>query len=127
MTLVQDRLLLEEDVQYINSLATSWAYADQLGAGTSTSARDGILTFLWYVERYLHMARLTYPAAYTRLSTDPCWQNAILTVWGRAWLYLQHTEGMRALGIADGALMPLVTNPELLDEINRIRTAAGCH
>ncbi len=119
-------LLFEEDMQYVNSLATAWAFEDQAPSGRRTSARDGILNFLWYTERYLHMARTTYPAAYQRLSTDPCWRDAILTLWGRAWLYLQATQGMRALGIDDARLLPLVTNPELLDEIERIRTAASC-
>jgi hypothetical protein len=119
-------MLLEEDVQYVNSLATAWAFANQQPSGRRTSARDGILNFLWYVERYLHMARTMYPQAYMRLSTDQCWRDAILTLWGRAWLYLQATEGMTALGINDTRLMGLVTNPELLDEIERIRTASGC-
>ncbi len=119
-------MLLEETVQYVNSLATAWSYADQMPRGQRTSARDGILTFLWYTERYLHMARLTYPAAYTRITTDACWRDATLTVWGRAWLYLQATQGMQPLGIDDAALLNLVTNPELLDEIHRLRMAAGC-
>lgn len=118
-------LLLEEAVQYINSLATAYAFEDQLGGG-SQSDRDGILTFLWYVERYLHYARTTYPTAYTRISGDMCWRDAILTVWGRAWLYLEHTRGMSSLGIDDAAIEALVMDPTLLDEIQRIRTLAGC-
>lgn len=119
-------MLLEETVQYVNSLATAWSFVDQQPRGQSTSARDGILTFLWYVERYLHMARITYPAAYSRITTDACWRDATLTVWGRAWLYLQATQGMQPLGIDDAALFALATQPELLDEIHRLRMAAGC-
>ena len=118
-------LLLEEAVQYINSLATGYAYQDQLGGG-STSDRDGILTFLWYVERYLHLARASYPAAYMRIANDMCWRRATLTVWGRAWLYLQTTRGMRALGIDDAAIDTLVRDPALLDEIQRLRALEGC-
>ena len=40
------------------------AFADQLG-NRSISARDGILTFLWYVERYL---RWTQHPRWTRLA-----------------------------------------------------------
>ena len=117
--------LLEETTQYVNSLVTSWVFADQMGPGRSTSARDGILTFLWYVERYLRMARLEYPDAYARLS-NPCWSEAILTIWGRAWLYLELTDGMAGLGIDDGPLMDLVTDADLLMEIELLRGAAGC-
>ena len=119
-------MLLEETVQYVNSLATAYAFADQLPAGRSTSARDGILTFLWYVERYLKLARETYPDAYARISGDACWRDLILTVWGRAWLYLELTRDMSSLGIDDGILETLVADPALLDEIERLRTLSGC-
>ena len=47
--------VLEETTQYVNSLATAYAFDDFVSG--STSARDGILTFLWYTTRYLKMAR----------------------------------------------------------------------
>ncbi|MEY2932995.1 MAG: hypothetical protein RL033_3744, partial [Pseudomonadota bacterium] len=50
-------LLLEEAVQYVHSIATAWAFLDRQSPNIAVSARDGILTFLWYIERYLHMAR----------------------------------------------------------------------
>ncbi len=111
--------VLEETTQYINSLATDWALLDQLRF--SISARDGILTFLWYIERYLHMARNQFPSVYERLSSDPCWRQAILTVWGRAWFYLDLTADIQQLGIDDDTIERLVLSPELLDEIDRIR------
>jgi len=116
--------VLEEATQYVNSLATDWALRDQLSF--SVSARDGILTFLWYIERYLHQARREFPSAYQRLSGDPCWREAILTLWGRAWLYLDLTKGIRQLGIDDAAIEPLVLRPELLEEIDLLREAHGC-
>src|SRR5262249_13037648 len=119
-------MLLEEAVQYVNSLASAWAFADQYPPGQRTSDRDGILTFLWYLERYLHMARLSYPAAYAHISGDSCWQQAILTEWGRAWLYMNATKTISSLSIDGSLIEPLVTKPELLDEIDRIRTKAGC-
>jgi hypothetical protein len=117
--------VLEETVQYVNSLATDF-YLRDLRGGMSVSARDGILTFLWYIERYLQMARLSYPAAYERLATDLCWREAILTVWGRAWRYLEASASSQNLGINDDAIEGLVRAPELLDEIGRLRVAHGC-
>ncbi len=119
-------LLLEETVQYVNSLVTAYAFSDQIRPGSSTSARDGILTFLWYVERYLHLARSTYPDAYARISGDACFRDAILTVWGRAWLFLERTRDLGALGIEDDVLETYVSDPVLLDEIERLRVLAGC-
>jgi hypothetical protein len=117
-------VLFDEVVQYVHSLATGYSLRDQYTF--SVSERDGILTFLWYLTRYLRMARLDYPDAYAFLSGDPCWRNAILTVWGRAWLFLDETEGMPQLGLDDDFLMGLVTEPELLGEIQRIRELDGC-
>ena len=72
------------------------------------------------------MARLEYPGAYTRLSGDACWREAILTLWGRAWLYLEATEGLNGLTINGPAIEALVMDAELLGEIERIREAHGC-
>ena len=116
--------VLEETVQYINSLATAYAFQDY--QQYSTSAMDGLLTFLWYVERYLRMARLDYPAAYNRLTQNADWREAILTVWGRAWLMLEQTENIDKLGLEEGQLFQLVRNQELLGEIERVRQAHGC-
>ena len=118
-------VLFEEAVQYVNSLATEYAFADQMSPGQSTSARDGILTFVWYVTRYLKIAREEYPSAYERI-TNACWRDAILQWWGRAWLYLEATEGMPSLGIDDEALYDLATDPVLLSEIQRLRELDGC-
>lgn len=117
--------VLEEATQYINSLVTDWVFRDSLG-GFGISARDGILTFLWYIERYLHMARNEFPTAYQRLSTDPCWREAILTVWGRAWFYLEVTDGLSQLGIDDATIEAQVTRADLLSEIERLRDLQGC-
>ena len=92
----------------------------------STSAMDGILTFLWYVERYLRLARLEYPRAYSKLADDPCWRNAILTIGGRAWIMLEAAEGNGSLEINDVELFELVRDPDLLDEIQRLREKEGC-
>jgi len=116
--------VLEETAQYVNSLATGHTFVDYYSG--SRSERDGILTFLWYVTRYLRMARLDYPQAYAHISGDACWREAVLSVWGRAWLYLDLTEGNGALGISDDAIYALATAPELLDEIQRLRVAHGC-
>ena len=122
-------LLFEELVQYVNSLATGYAFADVfMIGGRRVSARDGLLTFLWYTERYLRMARLDFPSAYTHLLTGDSgrWRRAVLTIWGRAWLYLEQTAALGALGINDDVLEGFVTDPDLLEEIERLRMAEGC-
>jgi hypothetical protein len=121
-------MLLEEETQYVNSLGTSYAFNRELNTGGSMSARDGILTMLWYVERYLYMARTEHPTAYDHLlqGDGGCWRRAILTIWGRAWLYLEATSDMPFLGLQSAKLQGLVETPELLSEIQRLRDAEGC-
>jgi hypothetical protein len=119
-------MVLEEAAQYVNSLATDWALRDQMGAGRSISARDGILTLLWYTMRYLRLARLEDPATYQAILGDPCWREATLTVWNRAWFYLDLSEGLDALGIHDARLMELVGDPALRGEVEALREAHGC-
>jgi len=118
--------VLEEAQQYVNSLANAYAFADRRGPGASTSAKDGILSFLWYIERYLRLARLEYPDAYAFILGDACWREMILTVWGRAWLFLELTRDNPALGVRDGELFPVVEDPELVAEIQAVRDAHGC-
>lgn len=119
-------MLLEETTQYINSLATDYVFADRLDRGMQVSARDGILTFLWYTERYLRLMRETEPRAYDDILGDPVWREVILALWGRAWWFLDATDGIRSLSLEDDALMELVSDPELLAEIQAVRDAEGC-
>ena len=72
------------------------------------------------------MARTKYPGGY-QVITNSCWREAILTIWGRAWLYIDETEGISQLGISDDFLIDLVLDPELLEEIERLRDAGPCN
>ena len=112
--------VLEEAAQYVNSLATALAFQEQY-AGTRASERDGILTFLWYIERYLAMARADNPEAYELISEDACWRKLTLTIWDRGWFYEKATEGMDTLGIDDAELATLVNEPALTAEIDALR------
>ena len=117
--------VLEEATQYVNSLAVAWAFHDAYTQGGS-SQRDGISAFLWYVERYLHKARLDHPDAYNFILNNECFRRAILTVWGRAWLYLEATAHSPELEIQAPMFEASLMRAELLDEIQRIRAAQGC-
>lgn len=112
--------LLEEATQYVNSLATALAF-EEAYAGRKVTERDGILTFLWYIGRYLRMARTDYPDAYELLSTDACWRQATLTVWDRGRFYLAQTKGKSSLGIDDEALEALAFEASLTAEIDALR------
>ncbi|WP_169927568.1 hypothetical protein [Labilithrix luteola] len=112
--------VLEEATQYVNSLASAYAFRDAY-AGTRATERDGILTFLWYIERYLKIAHEQYPDAYEVLSSE-CWRQAILSVWDRGWFYLNASNDVSALGIDDAALETLVSDAALVAEIDALRS-----
>ncbi|HVH43002.1 MAG TPA: hypothetical protein VM925_11685 [Labilithrix sp.] len=112
--------VLEEAAQYVNSLATALAFQEQY-AGSRASERDGILTFLWYIERYLAMARADYPEAYQLISENECWRKATLTIWDRGRFYLDATDEMSTLGMDDAELAALVNDPVLTAEIDALR------
>jgi hypothetical protein len=112
--------VLEEATQYVNSLATALAFQDAY-QGTKSSERDGILTFLWYIERYLAMAHADYPDAYDALANDPCWRQATLSVWDRGWFFLDATKDIPALELESAALEALVKDPSLTAEIDALR------
>jgi hypothetical protein len=114
-------MLLEEASQYVNSLASALAFYDVRKGGSRITERDGVLTFLWYVERYLKLAREEHPDAYTFLLGDACWRQVTLTIWDRAWFYLNATKGMKELAIDDAAIETLVRDPALLAEIDALR------
>ncbi|MHB8872616.1 MAG: DUF4124 domain-containing protein [Myxococcaceae bacterium] len=111
--------VLEETLQYVNSLATAYVLADQMKPGASISARDGLLTFLWYVERYLQRARLKHPEVYAYLAADPCWRDATRAISERAWKLLSLTSGKAQLGMNDAAIEALVRDPALSREVER--------
>lgn len=113
--------VLEEANQYVNSLATALAFQETY-QGSKASERDGILTFLWYIERYLKMAREEYPEAYALISQDSCWRQATLSVWDRGWFYLDATKGSTNLGMDDDAITALAKESSLTSEIDALRS-----
>jgi hypothetical protein len=112
--------LLDEYVQYTHSLATRYCTRDALAPGTSTSARDGILTLMYYVELYLKRARTDHPDDYAEIIGDPGHIELIHTVWRRAEFWLQQTASLRQLGIRDATIRSWVYDPANLMEIERL-------
>ncbi len=112
--------LLDEYNAYAHSLASRYCIRDQF-AGSSTSARDGILTFMWYVETYLKIAREDHPDDYDEILADQGHVDLILDVWDRAEYWLEITDGDDSLGIDDDEIAELTYDPDNLAEIDRLR------
>ena len=113
--------LIEEFVQYINSLATAYYFQDY---NRPDSNRHAMLTWLWWCQRYLRKIRNEHPDQYEYLFANKVWLELILTLWGRAWMYLRTDyPGMQP---DSDQLNQLVQEQEMLSEIQRIRDACDC-
>lgn len=117
--------LLDEYDAYTHSLASRYCTRDLMTRGTRVSARDGILTMMYYVETYLLIAREEHAADYAAILADPGHRQLILTVWARAELWLRRSAGEASLGIDDAKLEEWVYEPARLAEIARVRDAPG--
>lgn len=113
--------LIEEVTQYINSLALAYYLQD---SKRPSSDRHAMLTWLWWNERYLRKIRTEHPKQYKYLIENQQWRELILTLWGRAWLYLNtNIPGMQP---DTDYLHQLVQQKEVLTEIQLIRNACDC-
>jgi hypothetical protein len=115
--------LLDEYNAYAHSLAARWCTHDTLAPGTRVTARDGILTLMFYVGEYLRIARDRHPKDYAAILGDAGHVRMIVTVWDRAefWLRLASTDP--ALGINDEKIATWAYDPGRLAEIARVRDA----
>lgn len=111
--------LLDEFNAYTHSLASRYCTRDSIQG--ATSARDGILTFMMYVELYLQIAREEHPGDYDAIVADAPTVEVILSVWDRAEHWLAKSEGSAELGIDDERIETHVREPARLDEIERLR------
>ena len=123
--------LLSSLVLKVDRLATAYAFGEHYeasltGYGRRHFVRDSVLANLWYLTRYLRLARTAYPEAYEHLVQDSCWREALLTAWGRAWLFVGATGGDSRLGPTDGFYESLAGDIELIEEVQRIREHHGC-
>jgi hypothetical protein len=113
--------LLDEYNAYAHSLASRYCTRDLLDANARVSSRDGILTFMYYVEVYLQLARTRHRADYTAILSDEGHRRMIVTVWDRAELWLRRSADEPRLGVIDESIAKWVYAPERLDEIARVR------
>lgn len=113
--------LIEEYNQYVNSLAFAYYFQDY---NRASSDRHAMYTWMWWNERYLRKIRNEHPDQYEYLFNNKVWLELILTLWGRAWLYLStDLPGMQS---DTDYLHQLVQQQEMLKEIQKIRDACDC-
>lgn len=113
--------LLDEYNAYVHSLASKYCTRDSLAGGVRTSAKDGILTFMYYVELYLKVARMNHPDDYAEIVGDPAHIEMILAVWDRAEFWLEITASHPELGLNDAMIRSWTYDPANLMEIEMLR------
>jgi len=117
--------VLDEYQAYAHSLAARYCTRDLIPRGQRVSARDGILTFMYYVEVYLAVARARHPKAYADIMRDAGHRRMILAVWDRAEFWLRKSRDEQALGVGDGRIATWVYEASRLAEIASVRERDG--
>ncbi|MEZ4410903.1 MAG: hypothetical protein R3A52_31160 [Polyangiales bacterium] len=112
--------LLDEYVAYTHSLAARYCTRDGLASGTRISARDGILTLMYYVELYLKLARTQHADDYEEIINDPAHVELIRTVWARAEFWLERSAPYPQLGLRDAQIRQWTYAPENVMEIEML-------
>ncbi len=112
--------LLDEYVAYTHSLASRYCTRDGLQPGIRISARDGILTLMYYVELYLKIARTQHADDYAEIIGDPAHVELIRTVWQRAEFWLERTASLPQLGLRDAQIRAWTYAPENVMEIEML-------
>ena len=118
--------LLEEFVQYVHQLAASQCVTDfppELvaaeevpGEYTYLQDRDAVLTFMWYVQTYLAIAREEHPKDYRKIIKARGLRTAILDTWRRAEYWLARTQTAPP-GTISAELEQRIREPQNIREI----------
>jgi hypothetical protein len=113
--------VLEEFSAYVHSLASSYCVRDlRADAGTSSSDRDGVLTFMLYAALYLRTAREDHPDVYQALVADEPTMQMLRLVWQRGQFYLDVTRPYTFLGINDRKLSGQLAAADVRAELDRV-------
>jgi len=113
--------VLDELNAYTWSLLTEVAVADQRPSNMTSSARDGLLAFMLYLETYLLIAREDEQSVYEAISENEDTRQVILTLWDRARCALSLSGDDPSLGIRDGEISTFVFGDRALQEVERLR------
>lgn len=114
-------MLVEEFVQYVHSLASGYCAFD-IPRNESISYRDGVVTFMWWIEMYLAVGREFHPDDYAEILSNKPLLGVILDTWDRAEYWLLKTRGTR-YGMNASKLTFRAYDPDNVIEIDRLRQA----
>lgn len=112
--------LLEEFNAYTHDLSTSVTLVDLKAATLRSSNRDGVLTFMYYLELYLKQARTNFAGAWQVLVSDRDYVEAIRALWANAEVALARACPHAQLGVSDSFLARKVYSASNLEAINEL-------
>lgn len=109
--------VLDEFNAYTHSLFTGYGIHDQTPPNQRQSHRDGLVTFMMYLQFYLRHARTEHPDDYTRMRAEPELREAVRTLWARANFILDVTEDIPSLALDVEAVEAEMRKPDMQREI----------
>ncbi len=119
-----ESLLLELNA-YTQGAATDARIAGKFPPGFSLASRDGIVTFLIYVELYVRRAREAHPEQWLQMTRDPALLESMQRLWSRAEAVLSRSAGDVRLGHNDRDLLRICYATENISEMERLYAGAA--
>ncbi len=114
----QDILLLLDEVNaYTFSVISGVHFSHTLDKYTFNTTRDGISTFMYYLELYLYHARTQVPNDYKKIKYDDDYLFLIKTLWENAEDSLIYSSSYKNLGINDIDILKKVYSKDNINEI----------
>jgi hypothetical protein len=112
---------LDEFNAYTHHLYADYAFQDQQPDGSRRSSRDGMVSFMLFLEMYLQVGRTEHPNDYAALKASPEFHPLILKFWDRAMCLYKLTKDIPGLGMDDDKVAPHMLAAEWLAEIDSFR------
>ncbi len=118
-------LLLDEVNAYTFSAIGDTNVRHTMSENQFMSTRDGLATFMYYLQLYLYHARTEVPQDYKKIKQDKKYVKLIKTLWENAEMAMLYTSPYKNLGINDIPKLEQVVSKKYMDEIKTFFEGTG--
>ena len=118
-------VLLDELNAYIHSTNTSVKFVDLNPRNLIQSERDGLATFMYYVELYLKKARLSHTKQWESICSDEEYMSLLKSLWQRAEETMESALKYPQLGQQDKFIIKKIYESQNINELVKTFDEAG--
>lgn len=122
----QDLLILLDEVNaYIHSLNSTICFIDLISKNIIQSDRDGLATFMYYLELYLKKARSSHAEQWEQIYNDSEYLTLIDSLWKRAESVFKNALKYPRLGMQDKFIIKKVYDKKNINELTETFSKGG--